>query len=325
MVGTWTLGLYNAYDPHNFHEAMRRAIARAAPLCRGFGFNLAPIGFPWDKFRSKSGKKLERPTPLELATHLAESTTIGAGGEYLVDLAREDRFSLLPFPERGFPARYGVPVLATEKPDKNKQIDVRELVYRTRAGESFLFVVGLGPRGVPQGLADEATHHLELTGAEFSLETATAMGALAGRLFEAKDQVERPRGPALSVDAAVVRGDSILLVKRGREPYKGTWCLPGGFVAAGEKVEAAALRELAEETGLHATLGPLVGVYSDPARDPRHHTVGIVFLANAPRGEPRAGDDAAEARFWPLAKLPPLAFDHAAIVRDVERRLKPQP
>ncbi len=325
--GRWTLGLYNSYDPHHFHEAMRRAVSRAAPLCRAFEFNLAPIGFPFHAFKDKKGKIPERPTPNVLAEMLADATTIGEGGEYLVELAKEGRFTPIGFPDRGFPPQYGTPVLATRNPDPKKTIDLREIIFQTVAGKSFLFIVGLGPRGVPKDVQKEAEYHLELTGHQYSLETATALGALVGRLWECLDQVRRPRGPSLTVDAAVVRGKEILLVKRGREPYKGTWSLPGGFVSSGETVEAATLRELEEETGIKGTIGPLVGVYSDPRRDPRGHTCGIVHLVHAPDGAPKGADDAEDARFWPLDAPPTLAFDHGRIIQDVRRALfeKPQP
>ncbi|HEX9816590.1 MAG TPA: DUF531 family protein [Candidatus Thermoplasmatota archaeon] len=325
--GRWTLGLYNSYDPHHFHEAMRRAVSRAAPLCRAFEFNLAPIGFPFHAFKDKKGNVPERPTPTLLAELLATSTTIGEGGEYLVELAKEGRFNPIGFPDRGFPPQYGTPILATRKPDPKKRIDLRDVIFRTVAGESFLFVVGLGPRGVPKSVNAEAEFHLELTGGEFSLETATALGILVGRLWECLDHVRRPRGPALTVDAAVIRDDTILLVKRGREPFKGQWTLPGGFVSVGERVEDATLRELEEETSLKGTIDRLVGVYSDPSRDPRHHTVGVVYQVHAPNGPPKGGDDAAEAKFWPIDSPPPLAFDHGRILEDVRRLLyaKPQP
>lgn len=304
---------------------MRRAVSRAAPLCRGFGLNLAPIGFPFHAFKDKKGRTPERPTPILLAELLADSTTIGEGGEYLVELAKEGRFTPIPFPDRGFPPQYGTTVLATRAPDPKKAIDVREIAYRTVAGHSFLFIVGLGPRGVPASIREEAEHHLELTGGRFSLETATALGALAGRLWECLDHVRRPRSPSLTADAAVLRGDKILLVRRGREPYKGQWSLPGGFVSAGETVEAATLRELLEETGLRGSIGPLVGVYSDPRRDPRGPTCGVVHFVHAAAGEPVGQDDADEARFWPLDSPPPLAFDHAGIVQDVRRVLSAKP
>ena len=116
-------------------------------------------------------------------------------------------------------------------------------------------------------------------------------------------------------------------MQRAHEPFAGEWALPGGFVDAGEQIEAAARRELAEETALDpAGLSlELLGVYDTPGRDPRGWTVSIVYRATleAPR-EVRGGDDAGDARWWRREQLPPLAFDHALIVAhafDREARL----
>jgi 8-oxo-dGTP diphosphatase len=128
------------------------------------------------------------------------------------------------------------------------------------------------------------------------------------------------RNPAPTVDVVIsLPGDRVVLVAR-RFPPLG-WALPGGFVDVGETVEAAARREAREETGLAVTLTDLVGVYSDPRRDARQHTLSTVFLGRA-AGEPRGGDDAAEARAFAWDALPaPLCFDHAEILADARRLL----
>lgn len=127
--------------------------------------------------------------------------------------------------------------------------------------------------------------------------------------------LEEWRQPRLTVDVLVEDGDGRILLVRRANPPPG-WAIPGGFVDYGETIEAAAVRELREETGLPVTLTAQFHTYSDPARDPRHHTITTVFLGRA-AGEPRAGDDALEARFFPPDALPsPLAFDHAAVLRD---------
>jgi 8-oxo-dGTP diphosphatase len=125
-------------------------------------------------------------------------------------------------------------------------------------------------------------------------------------------------GPALCVDLVVPRPTSsgapgIVLVAR-RFPPLG-WALPGGFVDLGESCEAAAVRELQEETGLVGRLCYQLHTYSAPSRDARRHTASVVFVAEA-EGEPVAGDDAGEVAIWPLDALPELAFDHATIVAD---------
>lgn len=128
------------------------------------------------------------------------------------------------------------------------------------------------------------------------------------------------RNPLPTVDVVITHpGKGIVLVRR-RFPPLG-WALPGGFVEYGESVEHAAKREALEETGLETTLDTLVGVYSDPARDERMHTISTVFAARcADPGAIRGGDDAAEARFFSLDALPELAFDHGAIIQDFAGR-----
>jgi len=125
-----------------------------------------------------------------------------------------------------------------------------------------------------------------------------------------------PRNPAPTVDIIIhAAGLGIVLVER-KNPPPG-WALPGGFVDYGESCEAAALREAKEETGLDVVLTGLVGVYSDPARDPRGHTMSVVYSAQAlDTGRLKAGDDAGKARFYALDDLPQLAFDHGRIVQD---------
>jgi len=128
------------------------------------------------------------------------------------------------------------------------------------------------------------------------------------------------RNPAPTVDAVIlVPGDRVVLVRRKNPPLG--WAIPGGFVDEGEPLEAAATREAAEETGLGVTLLEQFHSYSDPARDPRRHTISTVFLASA-SGEPRGGDDADEARAFAWDALPsPIVFDHREILADVRRYL----
>jgi ADP-ribose pyrophosphatase YjhB (NUDIX family) len=122
------------------------------------------------------------------------------------------------------------------------------------------------------------------------------------------------RNPIPAADVIIRVGPSIVLIKRKNPPHG--WALPGGFIDYGESAEDAALREAKEETGLDVAQLELFGVYSAPGRDPRHHTLSVVFTGLA-TGVPKAADDAAEIGLFDQRDLPsPLAFDHARILAD---------
>ncbi len=121
----------------------------------------------------------------------------------------------------------------------------------------------------------------------------------------------------LTVDAIIPYKGKIVLIKRANEPFKGYYALPGGIVEYGEKVEDALLREVEEETGLKGKIYKLVGVYSDPNRDPRGHFVSVCFVVKC-KGELRAGSDAKEVGLFDLKNLPKLAFDHEKMIKDAE-------
>ena len=126
-----------------------------------------------------------------------------------------------------------------------------------------------------------------------------------------------PITPLLTVDAAIRTPDGIVLIKRKNPPYG--WALPGGFVDVGETVEDAVVREAEEETGLQILDLWLVGVYSDPVRDPRFHTVSVVYGATAD-GRPKGQDDAAEAVAFRDDDLPDnIVFDHSKVISDFLR------
>ncbi len=122
--------------------------------------------------------------------------------------------------------------------------------------------------------------------------------------------------PALTVDGILIQEGKILLIKRKKEPFRGKYALPGGFVEYGERVEEAIIREMKEETGLDVKPLKIVGVYSDPKRDPRGHTISVAFLLQKIGGRLMGGDDASEAKLFPLNSLPSLAFDHEKIIKD---------
>lgn len=133
-------------------------------------------------------------------------------------------------------------------------------------------------------------------------------------------QDNRPRTPLLTVDAVVFDGaERLLLIRRKYPPFQGQYALPGGFVDCGETVEQAVLRELGEETGLNGRIKGLVGVYSAPGRDPRHHTASVAFLVTAHGQQPQAGDDAQTADFVADWRSLELAFDHGQIASDAAR------
>ena len=117
------------------------------------------------------------------------------------------------------------------------------------------------------------------------------------------------------VDVVIPTEDGVVLVRRGSDPFEGQWALPGGFVEVGETVREAAVREAAEETGLAVEVSRLVGVYSDPDRDPRGHNVSVAFLACVLGGQMRAASDASEVVVLEPASVE-LAFDHSRIIAD---------
>ncbi|MGW5003170.1 NUDIX domain-containing protein [Streptomyces hydrogenans] len=135
---------------------------------------------------------------------------------------------------------------------------------------------------------------------------------------------DRPEIIRYTADVVAVTDDGrVLLIKRGWDPYEGHWALPGGHVDRGETGLRAAVRELEEETGVRVTEDELrlVGVWDQSDRDPRGRYVTVTYLAAVPADtRATAGDDARDARWWPLSDLPErLAFDHADILAAVLR------
>jgi len=135
------------------------------------------------------------------------------------------------------------------------------------------------------------------------------------------------KSPSLTVDAVIMCKDNFLvLIKRKKDPYKDSWALPGGFVEYGETVESAVIREVKEETGLDVDLKTIVGVYSDPDRDPRGHTVTICYLAQKSGGELKADTDASRVQCFKKEEISKmnLAFDHDIILKDAFNLLNNQ-
>ena len=122
------------------------------------------------------------------------------------------------------------------------------------------------------------------------------------------------KNPVPAVDIIIETKEGVLLIERNHEPFG--WAIPGGHVEYGESVETAAVREAKEETSLDVKLIKLLGVYSDPKRDPRKHTISMVYVAKA-EGSPKAGSDAKSFKIYTKDNLPEnLCFDHKKILED---------
>ena len=139
---------------------------------------------------------------------------------------------------------------------------------------------------------------------------------------------EYPR-PSVTVDCVVFGLDAdadlkVMLIERGEEPFAGRWALPGGFVRMEEDLELAARRELAEETGISKVFLEQLYTFGDVGRDPRGRVISVAYyaLVNLPEHAVKAATDARNAAWFPVADLPPLAFDHERIVEAALQRLK---
>ena len=132
--------------------------------------------------------------------------------------------------------------------------------------------------------------------------------------------------PAVTTDCVIFGFDGeelkVLLIERGITPYKGHWAFPGGFLNPNETAEEGARRELREETGLDSAHIEQLHTYSTPDRDPRERVITIAYIALVRIQDVRGGDDAADAGWFPVENVPPLAFDHGKILRDALRRLR---
>ena len=135
------------------------------------------------------------------------------------------------------------------------------------------------------------------------------------RCPKCKNEVEVYQNPIPTVDIIIeIESKGIVLIKRKNPPYG--WAIPGGFVDYGESLEKAAVREAKEETNLNVTLIRQFYTYSDPKRDPRHHSISTVYIAQG-KGIPKAKDDAVEIGVFTQSNLPDeIAFDHRSILHD---------
>ena len=128
--------------------------------------------------------------------------------------------------------------------------------------------------------------------------------------------------PRVAVDAIVELDRKLVLVRRGKAPFKGMYALPGGFVEFGERLEDAVEREVLEETGLQCEVERLLGVYGNPGRDPRGHTISIAYVLRSFGGNLRAGSDAAGTALVATTKVPRLSFDHNVIVSEYRKDIQ---
>jgi len=138
---------------------------------------------------------------------------------------------------------------------------------------------------------------------------------------------KKPKSPLLAADGIIFEKGKILLVKRAIYPFSGYWVLPGGHVDYGERVEEALKREMKEELGIEVKIKKLIGVYSDPKRDPRYHTVSAVYLCQPIRqaqgGKICLDREASEFKYFSLKNLPKkIGFDHRKIINDFKKQLK---
>ena len=164
-----TIGLFNSYDKNKMREAHRRALARAGPIALAFDCNLATFGFPYER---------DLRTPNDIVSWISETTSIGDGGQYLIELAKAGRFSVFDIPKKGYPPQFGEVVITTRKPDASRSISPEDLAGIVGRGQSVLLLFGLGPHGLPNKLFGIGKYHLDVTGKGLSLETCTAIGSV---------------------------------------------------------------------------------------------------------------------------------------------------
>jgi len=187
-------------------------------------------------------------------------------------------------------------------------------------GMSYRHAWGIVHR-ISQNAGGDVVHSIR-GGREGGVTSLTPFGEEILREYENKaaslqSQFENGwRKPSVTADGIVLKGNEIVLIRRGKEPFKGSYALPGGFLNYGERLEECAVREVLEETGVKTKVVELVGIYSSPDRDPRGHFVTAVYHLEPIGGMLKAGDDAQDVEWIHLDKLPKFAFDHGKIIQD---------
>jgi 8-oxo-dGTP diphosphatase len=187
-------------------------------------------------------------------------------------------------------------------------------------GMSYRHAWGIIQR-ISQNAGGEVAHSIR-GGKEGGITSLTPFGEEILREYENKaaslqSQFENGwRKPSVTADGIVLKGSEMALIRRLKDPFRGSYALPGGFLNYGETLEECVVREVLEETGLKTRILELVGVYSAPDRDPRGHFVTAVYHLEPVGGSLKAGDDAKDAEWVPLDRLPKFAFDHGKIVQD---------
>ncbi|OPY19506.1 MAG: hypothetical protein A4E23_01203 [Methanomethylovorans sp. PtaU1.Bin073] len=161
-----TMGIINTYDKIKVLDAHYRAIARAAPICHAFGFRLALYDFPFNM------------TAEELVEYVTDKTTIGESGKYLRLLYEKGHFFVFDLPKKGFQPQFGTVIVTTSKPEKKRAITPDEIANGILRKSSYLLLVGLGRKGLPKEMFEQAPLHLDITSAGISLETCTAIGCI---------------------------------------------------------------------------------------------------------------------------------------------------
>jgi len=190
---------------------MRVTLARVGPVAMAFDCDVATFGFPFEQARFRKATRTQSlRDPSEIAAFVAQSTTIGEGGEHFTALTEAGRFRAYPFPADAltpaFPPALGNVVATTPYPSPAKRCAPLDTARELAAGHPQLLIFGLGPRGLPQAILDAALRHLEITGRGVSLETATALGALPAMVQAHLEHLAPPASGPVATKASSTRG-----------------------------------------------------------------------------------------------------------------------